>query len=162
MRSRHRVHGILLYFEVFFFFTFFFFFRFFSFSTFHLSLFLPLHLFFFSLFHLSWELLAVQGILPQVPAFALIRRTLIASPSNTPIISIIQSFECKCLTGASVQKEERERKKRSTTEKEHHPLIRDQSAINYLLDEHYMHLQIFNSPLDSTEFRQARFVRSSK
>ncbi|KOS46116.1 hypothetical protein ACN38_g2926 [Penicillium nordicum] len=53
MRSRHRVHGILLYFEVFFFFTFFFFFRFFSFSTFHLSLFLPLHLFFFSLFHLS-------------------------------------------------------------------------------------------------------------
>ncbi|KAJ5926682.1 hypothetical protein N7516_008455, partial [Penicillium verrucosum] len=41
-------------------------------------------------------------------------------------------------------------------------LIRDQSAINYLLEEHYMHLQIFNSPLDSTEFRQARFVRSSE
>jgi hypothetical protein len=131
---------------------------FFSFHFF-LLLFLPLHLFFLPLFHPSWELRAVQGILPQVPAFALIRPALIASPSNAPIIPRIQSFECKCLTGASVQREGE--KKGTNTEEEHNPLTRDQSPINYLLEEHYMHPQIFNYPLDSTEFRQARFVRSS-
>lgn len=110
MRSRHTDSLVFYYTSSFFFFFFFF-------SAFHLSLlFLPLHLFFFPLFDPSWELHAVQGILPQVPAFALIRPALIASPSNPPIIPRIQSFECKCLTGASVQRRKKKDKHRKRTQ----------------------------------------------
>jgi hypothetical protein len=64
--------------------------------------------------------------------------------------------ECKCLVAAFVLGQ----KKKTNTEKEHNPLTRDQYRINYPLEEHYMHPQVFNSPLDSTELQQARFIRS--
>ncbi|KAJ5490049.1 hypothetical protein N7453_010874 [Penicillium expansum] len=50
--------------------------------------------------------------------------------------------------------------KKDKQRKEHNLLTRDQHPIKHLFEEHYMHLQIFNSPLDSTEFLQARFIRS--
>jgi hypothetical protein len=100
--------------------------------------------------------IACSSIPLQVPAFALIRPALVASPSNTPIPP---EFDYLSVSVWSLHLSWG-KKKKTNTEKEHNPLTRDQYRINYPLEEHYMHPQVFNSPLDSTELQQARFIRS--